>query len=190
MARFSRQDAAHIKNARVVLRNPAATAEEKSAAERLIERLQSERQRRIAAKTVAGKQPLPKDFAIDEEYITALRHWWLKLDRMAAEREANKILCDPNSSTYLRRKAYEKLGLTKEDEEPDFEPNGKGKRTSHSPSREGFGFTDGHCWDEFVSSGKEAKFQEALDEWRRKTNAQIPPELAALFDKGEQKHEQ
>jgi hypothetical protein len=167
MPRFNRKDSLDLKNARAVLRNPNADAEEKASAERTITRLNTERKRRIAAKRSAGTEPKPDDFETPEQYQSALREWWTKLDKLTAEKEAHKILSDPNASTYLRQKAYEKLGITQEVDESDREEqSAKKNKADRGPMREDYGFRSGHDWPEFVASGKEAQFQAALEKWR------------------------
>ena len=111
MPRFNHKDTLDLKTARAVLKNPDATAEEKATAERTITRLNTERTRRIEARKSAGEQPQRKNFETNEQYETALREYWAKLDRAVAEREAWKILNDPNSSTLVRTRAYERLGI-------------------------------------------------------------------------------
>jgi hypothetical protein len=109
--RFNRKDTLDLKNARAVLKNPNATAEEKASAERTIERLNTERARRIEARRSAGLEPQRKNFETEEQYKSVIREYWSKLDRAVAEREAWKILNDPNSSTLVRTRAYERLGI-------------------------------------------------------------------------------
>lgn len=181
MPRFTVEESEINRRAREVLRNPSSNPEEKSSARKAIERLNLERSRRVEVKKSAGAQPTRKDFASDGEYETALREWWTKLDRLAAEKEAHKVLSDPNASVYLRRKAYEKLGIAPEIDDPDTEEQSvKGKKTDRGPMREDFGFRSGHDWPEFVASGKEAQFQAALDKWRE-TAPPLDPKLAVLL---------
>jgi hypothetical protein len=109
--RFNRKDALDLKNARDALKNSTANAEEKASAERTITRLNTDRTRRIEAKRSAGTEPKPDDFETPEQYQSALLDWWGKLDQLAAERDAKKILADPTASTLVRNRAYERLGL-------------------------------------------------------------------------------
>jgi hypothetical protein len=181
MPRFNRKDALEIKTARAVLKDPSASAEEKASAERTITRLQTERERRVEARKSAGKEPKIGDFETQEQHQEALREWWAKLDRLVADREAQKILSDPHASSYLRRKAYEKLGMTQEIEaQSDPEQASKKSKTDDGPRREDFGFRSGHDWDDFVASGKETEFQSALNKWRE-TAPPMDPQLAALL---------
>jgi hypothetical protein len=89
-------------------------------------------------------------------------------------------LADANSSTYLRQKAYEKLGITQETEPDREEQNLKSKKSDRGPVREDFGFRSGHDWPEFLASGKEAQFQAALEKWKESAPP-MDPELAALL---------
>jgi hypothetical protein len=111
MPRFSKADQLELKRARAVLRDEAATAEAKLAAEKTVARIQTERKRRIEARKAAGVEPQRKNFATEAEHKSALQDYWTKLDQLAAEREARKILADPNASTLVRNRAYERLGL-------------------------------------------------------------------------------
>jgi hypothetical protein len=111
MPRFNQQEAEANRRARQILKNPASTLEEKSSARKTIEQLNLERRRRVEAQKSAGKEPRRKDFASDDEFQTAVRDWWAKLDKLAAEREARKVLSEPTSSTLVRTRAYERLGL-------------------------------------------------------------------------------
>jgi hypothetical protein len=109
--RFNRKDALDLKDARDVLKNPTASAEEKASAERTITRLNTDRTRRIEAKRSAGTEPKAEDFETAEQHEAALRQYWEKLDQLAADREARKVLADPTASTLVRNRAYERLGL-------------------------------------------------------------------------------
>jgi len=111
MPRFSKADQLELKRARAVLRDEASTAEAKLAAEKTITRIQTERKRRLEARRSAGLEPQRKNFETEEQYKTAIQQYWAKLDRAVAEREAWKILNDPTSSTLVRTRAYERLGL-------------------------------------------------------------------------------
>jgi hypothetical protein len=111
MPRFSKSDQFELNRARSLLKDDTATPEAKLAAEKTITRIQTERKRRLEARKSAGEQPQRKNFETNEQYETALRKYWAKLDRAVAEREAWKILNDPNSSTLVRTRAYERLGI-------------------------------------------------------------------------------
>lgn len=111
MPRFSKDDQLEIARARAILKSPDTSTEEKSDAKKAITRIQTERNRRIEARKLAGNQPHRKDFETEEEYETALQSYWAKLDRAVAEREAWKVLNDPMSSTLVRTRAYERLGI-------------------------------------------------------------------------------
>jgi hypothetical protein len=83
----------------------AATDEDKAAAKKAV--------RRINAYTEIAKgrpkRPKRKDYDSDEAHNKALFEFRSLLDKAAVVREASKILDDPNSSVYLRRKARETL---------------------------------------------------------------------------------
>jgi hypothetical protein len=111
MPRFSKADQLELKCARVVLRDRTGTPEGKAAAEKTVARIQTERTRRIEARKSAGVEPKRKNFETEEQYETALQDYWTKLDRLAAEREARRILANPNASTLVRNRAYERLGI-------------------------------------------------------------------------------
>ena len=103
MPRFNKADRLELERARAVLKDPEATPDAQSNAKKLIERLQTERNRRVEARKAAGAQP--------QRNKTALKEYWSKLDRAIAERECWKILNDPTSSTLVRTRAYERLGI-------------------------------------------------------------------------------
>jgi hypothetical protein len=145
-------------------------------------RLNTERSRRIEARKSAGNEPKPGDFETPDEFQSALRQWWARLDRLAAEKEAHKILADPNSSTYLRQKAYDKLGIKQETEPDREEQNLKGKKADRGPVREDFGFRSGHDWNEFKASGKEALFQAALEKWKETVPPPSDPALRRFLE--------
>ncbi|MGC1907474.1 MAG: hypothetical protein WA715_26855 [Candidatus Acidiferrum sp.] len=111
MPRFNKADRLELERARAVLKDPEATPDAQSNAKKLIERLQTERNRRVEARKAAGAQPQRKNFTTDADYKTALKEYWSKLDRAIAERECWKILNDPTSSTLVRTRAYERLGI-------------------------------------------------------------------------------
>jgi hypothetical protein len=111
MPRFSKADQLELNRARALLKDDTATPEAKLAAERAIARIQTERKRRIAARKSAGVEPQRKNFETEEQYKTAIQEYWARLDRAVAEREAWKILNDPTSSTLVRTRAYERLGI-------------------------------------------------------------------------------
>jgi hypothetical protein len=109
--RFTKEETEVNRRAREVLKSPSSTPEEKASARKAIERLNLERSRRIEARKSAGVQPSRKDYETEEQYKVALQEYWAKLDRAVAEREALKVLNDPSSSTLVRTRAYERLGL-------------------------------------------------------------------------------
>jgi hypothetical protein len=111
MPRYSKADQLELERARAVLRDETTTPEAKLVAGKTVTRIQTERTRRIEARRSAGEQPQRKEFETDEQYKTALQEYWAKLDRAVAEREARKVLNDPASSTLVRTRAYERLGL-------------------------------------------------------------------------------
>jgi hypothetical protein len=93
------------KFSQTTLKSETATAEEKKAARKAI--------RRINAQTALAqgrpKRPQRRDYESDEEHQLALRDFRSFLDKAAVVREASKILDDPESSVYMRRKARETL---------------------------------------------------------------------------------
>jgi len=132
MPRFSKDEQLQLTRARAVLKDPSTTPEAKSAAEKAIDRIQIERNRRIEARKLAGTQPVRKNFESEEQYKTALREYWVKLDRAVAEREAWKVLNDPNSSTLVRERAYERLGIEPPETLRRDEPISDSPKKDHS----------------------------------------------------------
>jgi hypothetical protein len=112
MPRYSREDTETHHLAKQILRNPNATADEKAQARKTIEQLRINRNRRLESRQSAGQQPQRKQFQTDADYKTALQQYWEKLDRAVAEREALKVLNNPTTSSLVRARAYERLGLT------------------------------------------------------------------------------
>jgi hypothetical protein len=96
-----------------VVKDPSATDADKTAAKKAIRRI-AERTERIKG---LPKRPKRKEYESEEAHQVALREFRNILDRAAIEREASKILDDPTSSVYLRRRARETLYG------PDPEPN-------------------------------------------------------------------
>jgi hypothetical protein len=91
--------------AKSTLKDETATDIDKAAAKKAISRINNQ------AEITKGrpKRPKRKDYESDEAHNQALFEFRSFLDRGAVVREASKVLDDPASSVYLRRKARETL---------------------------------------------------------------------------------
>ena len=102
--------------ARSTATDPTSTTEEKAAARKAIHRINN--QTKITKDR--PKRPKRKDYESDDAYNQALFEFRTRLDRLAIEREAAKVLDDPNASVFRLKNAREALyGQTPE---PPAEP--------------------------------------------------------------------
>jgi hypothetical protein len=85
--------------------DPTSATEDKAAARKAIRRINNQ------AEITKGrpKRPKRKDYESDEAHNQALFEFRSFLDHAAIVREASKVLDDPASSSYMRRKARETL---------------------------------------------------------------------------------
>lgn len=157
----------------------AASPVDRAAAKKAIRRLAAlkENQKELES---CGKKPTRKHFANDADYRAALNAHWDLLDARAVRKQAEKILNDTDSTPLARHNARKRLELLDGPPPPDDEPTTK-KDSKCFPTREDFGFLNGLDWPEFVASGKEAKFQVALETWR-KNAPPLDPKIAAFLN--------